>query len=36
MIKGKVGVGGMPENPAALARWLLCGPEISCIVDEFE
>ncbi len=36
MVKGKGGVIGLTENPAALQRWLLCGPELSRCISEFE
>ena len=35
-IKGDGGVLGLTEDPAALQRWMLAGPEISWVVDEFE
>ena len=27
---------GLTENETALQRWLICGPEISRLLDEFE
>ena len=35
-IKGDGGVVGLTEDPAALRRWMLAGPEISRVVAEFE
>ena len=35
-IKGVGGAIGLTENDAALAKWLLAGPEISRMVEEFE
>ena len=35
-IKGVGGVIGLIENETALQRWLICGPEISRLLDEFE
>ena len=34
--KGDGGVVGLTEDPAALRRWMLTGPEISRVVAEFE
>ena len=36
MVKGKGGVIGLTENPVALQRWLLCGPELAQCIFEFE
>ena len=36
IIKGRGGVIGLTENPAALNRWMMSGPEISRIVEEFD
>ena len=35
-IKGVGGAIGLTENETALQRWLICGPEISRLLDEFE
>ena len=35
-IKGVGGAIGLTENESALQRWLICGPEISRLIDEFE
>ena len=35
-IKGDGGVVGLTEDPAALRRWMLAGPEIARVVSEFE
>ena len=34
--KGVGGAIGLTENEVALQRWLICGPEISRLLDEFE
>ncbi len=36
VIKGEGGAVGLTENPAALRRWMIAGPEIARIVKEFE
>ena len=36
LIKGDGGAIGLTEDPSALRRWMVAGPEISRIVDEFE
>ena len=36
MVKGKGGVIGLTENPVALQRWLLCGPELARCIFELE
>ena len=36
MVKGGGGAVGLTENPAALRRWMVAGPEISRMLDEFE
>ncbi len=36
VVKGKGGVIGLTENPAALQCWLLCGPELFRCISEFE
>ena len=35
-VKGSGGVIGITQNPSALRRWLLSGPEISRLVNQFE
>ena len=35
-IKGEGGAVGLTEDPAALRRWMIAGPELSRIVAEFE
>ena len=35
-VKGASGVIGQTENPAALSRWIICGPEIAKLFDEFD
>lgn len=34
--KGSVGAVGLTENPAALRRWMMTGPEIGRITAEFK
>ena len=36
IIKGKGGIVGLTENTDAMTRWLLCAPELSCMINEFE
>lgn len=36
VVKGEGGAVGLTENPAALIRWIVAGPEISRMVHEFE
>ena len=36
MVKGDGGAVGLTENPSALRRWMLSGPEIARLVNEFE
>ena len=36
LVKGAGGVVGLTNNPGALRRWMIAGPEISRIVQEFE
>ena len=31
-----VGAIGLTENPAALLRWMVSGPEIVALIDQFE
>ena len=35
-IKGEGGAVGLTEDPAALRRWMLAGPEVSRVIAEFE
>ena len=35
-VKGEGGAVGLTENPAALRRWMVAGPELSRMVEEFE
>ena len=35
-MKGLGGVIGLTENPAALNRWMVCGPEVTKLFDQFE
>ncbi len=35
-VKGVGGVIGLTQNTATLNRWMICGPEISTLFDEFE
>lgn len=35
-VKGKGGVIGLTENPVALRRWMICGPELARCISEFE
>ena len=35
-VKGKGGVGSLTENPLALKRWIIAGPETARIIEEFE
>ena len=34
-IKGKGGAVGLTENPSALKRWMVAGPELSRMIQEF-
>ena len=36
MVKGDGGAVGLTENPNALRRWMLSGPEMARLVNEFE
>lgn len=36
VVKGEGGAVGLTENPAALRRWMVGGPELSRMVQEFE
>ena len=35
-IKGEGGAVGLTEDPVALRRWMIAGPELSRVVTEFE
>ena len=35
-MKGDGGAVGLTENPAALRRWMVSGPEMARVVGEFE
>ena len=34
-VKGDGGAVGLTENPAALHRWMVSGPEMACLIKEF-
>ena len=36
LIKGEGGAIGITENPSALLRWMVAGPEISHVIQEYE
>ena len=36
IIKAEGGAVGLMENPAALTRWMIAGPEVARVVTEFE
>ena len=36
MVKGEGGAVGLTENPNALCRWMLSGPEMARLINEFE
>ena len=36
VVKGNAGAAGLTENPGALRRWMVAGPEVNRIVTEFE
>ena len=36
VVKGEGGAVGLTENPAALRRWMIAGPEVTRMVEEFE
>ncbi|GFS26657.1 hypothetical protein ElyMa_007060800 [Elysia marginata] len=36
LVKGSGGVIGITQNPSALRKWMLSGPEISRLIDQFE
>ena len=35
-VKGEGGAVGLTENPAALRRWIIAGPEVVRIIQKFE
>ena len=35
-VKGTGGAVGLTENPEALQRWMIAGPEVARVIDEFE
>ena len=35
-VKGNVGVVGLTENPSALQRWMVAGPQMARLLTEFE
>lgn len=36
VVKGEGGAVGLTENPSALRRWMIAGPEVARMVQEFE
>jgi len=36
LVKGEGGAVGLTENPSALRRWMVSGPEMARIINEFE
>ena len=36
VVKGEGGAVGLTENPAALRSWMVAGPELARMVEEFE
>ncbi len=36
IIKGDGGAIGLTEDPAALRRWMVAGPEVSCLLAAYE
>ena len=36
LVKGQGGAVGLTENPAALPRWMVAGPELAWMVEKFE
>ena len=36
VIKSEGGVIGVTEDPSALRRWMMAGPEVSHLVDQYE
>ena len=35
-VKGDGGAVGLTDNPAALRHWMVSGPEMACLIGEFE
>ena len=35
-VKGDGGAVGLTENPAAMRRWMISGPEMARVIGEFE
>ena len=35
LVKGDGGAVGLTENPSALKRWMLCGPEMARLISQF-
>ena len=36
LVKGDGGAVGLTENPSAMRRWMIAGPEIARVISEFE
>ena len=36
VVKGDGGAIGLTENPSQLLRWMICGPEVSGLINEFQ
>ena len=36
LVKGSGGAVGLTENPVAFRRWMVAGPEISRLIEQFE
>ena len=36
VVKGDGGAIGLTENPSQLLRWMICGPEVSRLINEFQ
>lgn len=36
LIKGDGGAIGLTKNPSQLLRWMICGPEVSRLINEFQ
>ena len=34
-VKGDGGAIGLTENSVQLLQWIVCGPEVACVVEEF-
>lgn len=35
-VKGDGGAAGLMQNQDSICRWTVAGPEVSCLIDEFE